>query len=83
MTRVKIGEHILLNLSRRSLCDNCIADICLKDRSRRILECEDYRPPFLVLRRCAYCGELFDVFRNIRALDQDLCPYCNAFMAKR
>jgi hypothetical protein len=82
MTRVKVGKHLLLNISRRSLCDNCIADICLKERDGRILECEEYRPPFLILRRCAYCGELFEIHQNIRALDLDLCPNCNALMAK-
>lgn len=76
-----MGKHILINLSRRSLCDTCVADVCTRDTSGRVLECEDYRPPFMVLRRCTYCGEFFEVHQNIRALDQALCPHCNILMS--
>lgn len=81
MTRVKVGKHLLLNLSRRSLCDNCTADVCVKGKSGRVFECDEYRPPFMVFKRCSYCGEFFEVHRNIRALDPDLCPQCNVLMA--
>ena len=77
MTRIRVGEHLLLNLSRRSLCDNCLADVCAKRQNERIFECERYKPPFLVFKRCKSCGELFEVHVNIRALDFDHCPRCN------
>ncbi len=77
MTRVRVGAHILLNLSRRSLCDNCIADICMLRTSERVLECEHYRPQFLAFKRCEACGELFEVHTNLKGLKAELCPVCN------
>jgi hypothetical protein len=77
LTRVRVGEHLLINYSRRSLCDSCMADVCITNKTGRVFECENYKPPFLVLKRCACCGELFEVHSNIRALDPDLCPRCN------
>ncbi len=29
MGRVRIGDHLWLNLSRRSQCDNCAFELCL------------------------------------------------------
>lgn len=77
MTRIRAGEHLLVNVSRRSLCDNCIADVCTRRGGGRLFECELYRPPFLIIKRCGCCGELFEVYQNIRALDADLCMRCN------
>ncbi|MDD1747779.1 MAG: hypothetical protein LUQ16_08460 [Methanomassiliicoccales archaeon] len=77
MTRVKVGKHLFLNVSRRSLCDSCVADICIKDSTGRVFECEEYRAVFLVFKRCAGCGELFEVHHNMHALDPDLCLNCN------
>ena len=77
MTRVRVGEHILLNLSRRSLCDNCLADICVVERSGRVMECEHYRSPFLAFKRCQICGELYEVHTNLKGLNSDFCPGCN------
>jgi hypothetical protein len=77
MTRVRVGEHILLNLSRRSLCDNCLADICVVERSERVMECEHYRSPFLAFKRGEICGELFEVHTNLKGLNSDFCPVCN------
>ncbi len=81
MTRVRVGKHLMLNLRRRSLCDSCIADVCVRGKTERIFECDDYRAPFLVFKRCSYCGDLYEVHHNIRALDPDLCPQCNVLMA--
>lgn len=77
MTRVKVGKHLMVNLSRRSLCDSCVADVCAKDTSLRVFECELYQSSFLIFKRCACCEELFEVHHNIRALDPELCPRCN------
>jgi len=78
LTRVKVGKHLLLNVSRRSLCDSCVADICIRQQGARVFECDEYRAIFLVFKRCAGCGELFEVHHNMCALDPDLCPSCNA-----
>ncbi|HUL38818.1 MAG TPA: hypothetical protein VLU38_00865 [Methanomassiliicoccales archaeon] len=78
MTRVRVGKHLFLNVSRRSLCDSCVADVCVRDRAGRILECQDYQAVFLVFKRCSRCGELFEVHHNLCALDPELCPSCNA-----
>ena len=78
MTRVRVGKHLFLNVSRRSLCDSCVADVCVREPGSRVLECHDYRTAFLVFKRCAQCGELFEVHHNLSALDPELCPRCNA-----
>jgi hypothetical protein len=78
VTRVKVGKHLLLNVSRRSLCDSCVADLCVNKPTSRVFECEEYRAVFLVFKRCSRCGELFEVHHNMHALDPDLCPNCNA-----
>ncbi len=77
MTRVRVGTHVLLNISRRSLCDNCIADICVVGKSGRVLECEYYRPPFLAFKRCERCREIFEVHTNLKGLNPEFCPVCN------
>jgi hypothetical protein len=77
LTRVRVGEHLLFSYSRRSLCDNCIADVCMINRTGRVFECEHYKSRFIVFKRCDCCGELFEVHSNIRSLDPDLCPRCN------
>ncbi len=78
MTRVRVGKHLLLNVSRRSLCDSCASDVCARQRTDRVFECDDYRADFLVFKRCPHCGELFEVHHNISALDPELCPRCNS-----
>lgn len=77
MTRVRVGEHLIINLSRRSLCDNCAADLCMIQKTERVVQCEDFRSPFIVLRKCRSCGQIFDVFSNINSLDFSLCPKCS------
>jgi hypothetical protein len=82
LTRVKVGKHLFLNVSRRSLCDSCVADVCVKEGNERVFECRDYRAIFLVFKRCSQCGELFEVHHNLSALDPELCPNCNAWISE-
>ena len=83
MTRVRVGKHLFLNVSRRSLCDSCVADVCARGRTDRVFVCDDYQAMFLVFKRCSHCGELFEVHHNIRALDPELCPSCNALVQQQ
>jgi len=83
MTRIKVGEHLVINLSRRSLCDNCAADVCLVERSERVVQCENYRSPFIVLRKCRSCGQIFDVCSSINSLDFEVCPACNEILRSK
>ncbi len=76
MTRVKVGKHVWVNVSRRSLCDNCLFDLCPLSSERR-RECEHYRPIYVAFKKCRLCGEIFEVFSNINSLDHKLCPECN------
>jgi hypothetical protein len=82
LTRVRVGKHLFLNVSRRSLCDSCVADVCVKEGNERVFECRDYRAVFLVFKRCSRCGELFEVHHNLNALDPELCPNCNALISE-
>jgi hypothetical protein len=77
LTKVRIGEHRYINVSRRSLCDNCEATLCNRNRSGRVMDCDDFRPVFLAFKKCSRCEKVFDVFSNISSLDQELCPDCN------
>jgi hypothetical protein len=77
MGRVKIGEHLWINLSRRSLCDNCSVRLCTYNHGERILHCDKFTPALVAFKRCSECGEVFEVTANFCALDYDLCPKCN------
>lgn len=80
MTKVMIGEHRWVNVSRRCLCDNCIADVCFrKDGSHktRIERCDLFRSPFVAFKKCVDCGSIYDLFSNLASLDFDKCPQCN------
>jgi hypothetical protein len=80
MGRVKVGEHIWVNLSRRSICDNCSARLCVYDRGERTESCEHFTPIMMAFKKCERCGAIFEVSSNFRALDYDLCPRCNSEM---
>lgn len=41
------------------------------------MECDRFHPVFVAFKKCSRCGHVFDVFSNIRSLDQELCPSCN------
>ncbi|QLH74046.1 MAG: hypothetical protein HPY73_00300 [Methanomassiliicoccales archaeon] len=80
MTKVQIGEHRWVNIRRRSLCDNCIADVCLRKQELtevRVLRCELFRSPFIAFKKCIRCGCVYEVFSNFGSLDYDKCPECN------
>lgn len=79
--RVKVSEFRTVNVSRRSLCDNCVADICFKReeyKQKRVLRCDMFRSPFVAFKRCVECGDVFEVFSNFDAIDYDRCQRCNA-----
>ncbi|MDW5563711.1 MAG: hypothetical protein SA339_10835 [Methanomassiliicoccus sp.] len=79
MGRVKVGEHLWVNLSRRSLCDNCSADLCTYHCDDEIVEkCEHFSPILVAFKRCKRCGSVYEVSSNFKALDYELCPQCNA-----
>lgn len=78
MGRVKIGEHLWMNLSRRSLCDNCSADLCIYRRGEIVEKCDHFTPVLIAFKRCKRCGSVYEVASNFRGLDYDLCPECNA-----
>ncbi|MDH7508049.1 MAG: hypothetical protein QHH00_01445 [Methanomassiliicoccales archaeon] len=77
MTRVRVGEHLCVNLSRRSLCDNCWTDSCPHNREELVEFCEHFKPPFAIYRKCPNCGGIYELFSNFKSLDPDLCPRCN------
>ncbi|MGD0817497.1 MAG: hypothetical protein ABR986_03765 [Methanomassiliicoccales archaeon] len=80
MTRVQISEHVWVNISRRNLCDNCVADVCLKRTGDNIDHCELFKSAFIAFKKCNHCGEIYELFSNFRALDYDMCPNCNEKM---
>lgn|GEM_PF-611910 len=80
MTRVQIGEHVWVNISRRNLCDNCVADVCLKRTGDNIERCDLFKSPYVAFKKCNQCGEIFEVFSNFKSLDYDMCPVCNERM---
>jgi len=77
MTMVMIEKHRILNVSRRSLCDNCELILCDRRGNGRITKCSQYRPVFVAFKKCTRCGSIFEVFSSITSLDYDLCPECN------
>lgn len=77
MTKVRVGKRMVMNVSRRSLCDNCGVDVCLHDRTGRVTECPDYMPVLVAFKKCKRCGRVFEVSYNIRAIDAELCSRCN------
>ena len=77
MSQVQVRENVFIKVSRRSLCDNCIADVCFYNHGQRVTRCERFTPAVVAFRRCARCGEVFEVMSNALALDQDLCQRCN------
>ncbi len=76
--RVKVGDHLWLNLSRRSQCDNCAYEVCAHNDGSRVEDCPHFVPVIVAFKQCCRCGEVFEVSSNFRALDYDLCPVCNS-----
>lgn len=77
MTRVQVGKHVVVNIKRRSLCDNCQVVSCVDLRRCRVTECSEHVAPFLAFKKCSCCGQVFEVFSNFAALDYEICPECN------
>ena len=78
MSRVSIGHNKVLVLSRRTLCDNCSADVCLyKKEGERVIECAHFVPILAAFKRCAACGEIYEVSANSMSLREDLCLRCS------
>jgi hypothetical protein len=85
VTMVKVGEHRYVNVRRRSLCDNCVAEVCFRRDERknlRVVECDLFKPQFLAFKRCRQCASVYEVFSNFNALDFELCPECNERMKR-
>lgn len=80
LTRVQISEHVWVNISRRNLCDNCVADVCLKRTEDNIEQCDLFRSAYIAFKRCSQCGEVYELFSNFKSLDYDMCPVCNEKM---
>ena len=77
MTRVQISEHVWVNISRRSLCDNCVADVCLKKTEENVEHCDLFKSTYIAFKKCRQCGEIYELFSNFKSLDYDMCPVCN------
>ncbi|MDD1771477.1 MAG: hypothetical protein LUQ09_00995 [Methanomassiliicoccales archaeon] len=75
MVLVQVSEHRLVNIRRRSLCDNCSLSGCIT--TGRITTCDKFRPLFAVFLRCKGCGAIYDPYESICSLDYELCPECN------
>lgn len=80
MTKVQISEHVWVNISRRNLCDNCVADVCLKRNGDNIEQCDLFKSAYIAFKRCSECGEIYELFSNFKSLNYDLCPICNEKM---
>jgi len=68
---------MLVNVRRRSLCDNCLEVDCVDMRRNRVTECDSLVAPFLVFKKCPRCGQVYELFSNITSVDYDVCPECN------
>ncbi len=80
MTRVQISEHVWVNISRRNLCDNCVADVCLKRTGENIEQCALFKSAYIAFKKCNHCGEIYELFSSFKSLDYDMCPVCNEKM---
>jgi len=78
LTRVQVGKHVMVNIKRRSLCDNCLVASCVDLRRCRVTECSEHVALFLAFKKCSRCGRVFEVFSNFAALDYDICQECNS-----
>ena len=58
MTRVQVSEHVLINVRRRSLCDNCLVENCISVKDSRVTECDEHVAPFLAFKTCERCGNV-------------------------
>ncbi|HUT27717.1 MAG TPA: hypothetical protein VMW85_06715 [Methanomassiliicoccales archaeon] len=77
MVHLQVSEHRAINIRRRSLCDNCSIKNCNSFSQGRVIECNQFKPPFVVFMKCRDCGAIYDPYQNIRSLDYELCSECN------
>jgi len=77
MGRVQVGEHLWIKVNRRSLCDNCSAELCVYNPGTRVEKCDRFTPLMVAFKKCRECGEVYEVTSNFQAIDYDLCPRCN------
>ena len=77
MGRVQVRDNVYIKLSRRSMCDNCSAELCIYNTGQRVTECDRFTPALVAFKRCTCCGEVFEVTSNWQALDYDRCGRCN------
>jgi hypothetical protein len=80
LTKVQISEHVWVNISRRNLCDNCVADVCMKRNGDNIEQCDLFKSAYIAFKKCSECGEIYELFSNFKSLNYDLCPICNEKM---
>ncbi len=64
------------NISWRSLCDNCVADVCLKRTEESIEQCDLFKSSTLRSRDAA-SAETNELFSNFKSLNYEMCPICN------
>jgi hypothetical protein len=77
MGRIQVGEHIWLKVSRRSLCDDCSAELCAYNHGERVESCDHFTPSLMAFKRCEGCEAVYEVHENFHSLNYDLCPRCN------
>lgn len=77
MGRVELRENVYIKLSRRSMCDNCAAELCVYNTGGRVTKCDRFIPALAAFKRCACCGDVFEVSSNFQSLDYDRCAKCN------
>ena len=77
MGRVQVRDNVYMKLSRRSMCDNCSAELCVYNTGKRVTECDRFTPALTAFKQCACCGAVFEVSSNSQALDYDRCAECN------
>jgi len=77
MVRIQVTEHRLVNIRRRSLCDNCCVHNCTSFNGSRVTECLEFKPMLSVFLKCRGCGNVYDPYSSLRSLDYELCPECN------
>ena len=82
MPKVQVGDRVWINVSRKSLCDDCAAVLCERKGTERIRECEFFRPIYTAFMKCKECGVVYEVHANISSLHYDMCPKCNQSMIK-
>ncbi|HHT74838.1 MAG: hypothetical protein ACOX80_02405 [Methanomassiliicoccaceae archaeon] len=74
---VQVRENVYIRLSRRSMCDNCSAELCVYNKGQRVTECDRFTPAIVAFKKCVCCGDIFEVSANFQAIDYDRCMKCN------